>query len=123
MSILNNTEEFVDVQPEVSQEKKKVRVKDFLSGKILTHETITAQMPYLLFLVILAVIYITNNYYNNKLIREEQKIKKEVKNLRAESITTAAQYMSISRQSAVVNMVKEKGLGLEENTTPPKKIE
>ncbi|HPD95534.1 MAG: hypothetical protein H6537_01700 [Bacteroidales bacterium] len=123
MSILNNTEEFVDVQPEISQEKKKVRVKDFLSGKILTHETITAQMPYLLFLVILAVIYITNNYYNNKLIREEQKIKKEVKNLRAESITTAAQYMSISRQSAVVNMVKEKGLGLEENTTPPKKIE
>ncbi|HOU74339.1 MAG TPA: FtsL-like putative cell division protein, partial [Tenuifilum sp.] len=43
-------------------------------------------------------------------------------NLRAESITTAAQYMSISRQSEVVKLVEEKGLGLIESRVPPKKL-
>ena len=46
-----------------------------------------------------------------------------MKNLRSESITTAAELMRISRQSEVVNLVKERGMELEESTTPPKIIE
>jgi hypothetical protein len=123
MNVSGETEEFVDIQPEKPREKKGFRFKDFLSGRILTHENVSSQLPYILFLVLLAVIYIGNSYRNNQLLRNEQKIKNEVKNLRAESITTAAKYMSISRQSEVVKLVESKGLGLEESTIPPKKID
>lgn len=108
-------------QPE-NRKGQKVGVKDFISGRILTHEMISGQMPYTIFLVALAIIYIANNYHYNNLLRTELKMRKEVKNLRAESITTAARYMSISRQSEVVKLVEEKGLGLIESRVPPKKL-
>ncbi|BDX38203.1 hypothetical protein CYCD_15580 [Tenuifilaceae bacterium CYCD] len=115
--------EFIEEQPPKSKENKKgFKVKDFLSGNILAHENISAQLPYVLFLVFLAVIYIANHYRYDKLMREDQKVKTELKNLRAESITTAAQLMFISKQSEVVKLVEEKGLELKESTVPPKKI-
>lgn len=115
--------EFIEEQqPPKLKDKKGVKVKDFLSGNILTHENISAQLPYVLFLVFLAVIYIANHYRYDKLMREDQKAKTELKNLRAESITTAAQLMFISKQSEVVKLVEEKGLDLKESTVPPKKI-
>jgi len=73
-------------------------------------------------MVVLAIIYIANNYHYNNLLRTEQKLRQEVKNLRAESITTAAQYMSISKQSEVVKLVDQKGLDLIESRIPPKKL-
>lgn len=105
-----------------AKEKKGVKARDFISGRILTHELVAGQMSFIVFLVILAIIYIANSYHYNSLLRTEQKLRKEVKNLRAESITTAAQYMSISRQSEVVKLVEAKGLGLVESKVPPKKI-
>ncbi|MGE0076928.1 MAG: FtsL-like putative cell division protein [Bacteroidales bacterium] len=104
------------------KDKKGVRVKDFLSGNILTHENISAQLPYVLFLAFLAVVYISNHYRYDRLMREDQKVKTELKNLRAESITTAAELMFISKQSEVVKLVEENGLELKESTVPPKKI-
>lgn len=119
-----STPEFDDVKPAQPEDKKgkKVGAKDFISGRILTHEVVAGQMPYIIFLVMLAIIYIANNYHYNNLLRTELKLRKEVKNLRAESITTAAQYMSISRQSEVVKLVDEKGLDLIESRIPPKKL-
>ncbi|MDI3526191.1 MAG: hypothetical protein PWR03_374 [Tenuifilum sp.] len=118
------TPEFEDVN--VSQEEakngKRVGVKDFISGKILTHEAIVGQMSYIIFLAIIAIFYIANNYRYNNLLRTEQKLRKEVKDLRAESITTAAKLMSISRQSEVLKLVESKGLNLKESTVPPKKL-
>lgn len=80
-------------------------------------------VPYIILLVFLAILYITNRYKNEKIAIEEQKLQEELKNLRSESITTAAELMRISRQSEVVNLVKERGMELEESTTPPKIIE
>ncbi len=115
--------EFIEEQqPPKPKDKKGVKVKDFLSGNILTHENISAQLPYVMFLVFIAVIYIANHYRYDRLMREDQKVKTELKNLRAESITTAAELMFISKQSEVVKLVEEKGLELKESTVPPKKI-
>ena len=115
--------EFIkEQQPPKPKDKKGVKVKDFLSGNILTHENISAQLPYVLFLVFLAVIYIANHYRYDRLMRNDQKVKTELKNLRAESITTAAELMFISKQSEVAKLVEEKGLELKESTVPPKKI-
>ena len=123
MSVENNQRiEFIDAQPQPKSAKRKGGIRDIINGNILNKENVTAQIPYILFLAVLAIFYIGNRYKYEKLIRSEQTLQIEVKNLRAESITTASQLMFISKQSQVSRLVKERGLGLEESVTPPKKI-
>jgi hypothetical protein len=49
-------------------------------------------------------------------------LQKEVRELRAEAISTASELENISRQSQVARMVESRGLGLEEAVEPPLKI-
>jgi len=118
----NSRIEFIDEQPQTKGAKKKSGVRDIINGNILTREAVTGQIPYILFLAFLAIVYIANRYRYERLVREGQQMQIEVRNLRAESITTASQLMFISKQSQVSVLVKEKGLGLEESVVPPKKI-
>jgi|SRR5690554_2878062 len=112
--------EFIDAQSQPKEKRK--GVLSILDGSLLSKDKVSNQIPYTLFLAFLALIYIGNKYRYEKLIREGQKVQVEVKNLRAESITTAAQLMHISKQSQVARMVEKKGLGLEASVVPPKKI-
>ena len=121
----NETVEFIEEKPEKPKDKEKkssMGLKDFLTGSILNRESVSKQLPYIMFLAILAFFYIGNRYRYEKLVRNEQKLQKEVRNLRAESITTAAQLMFISKQSEVAKLCEKKGLDLKESIVPPKKI-
>jgi hypothetical protein len=119
---VNDRIEFIDEQPQPKGAKKKSGVRDIINGNILTRENVTGQIPYILFLAFLAIVYIANRYRYERIVREGQRMQIEVKNLRAESITTASQLMHISKQSQVSILIKERGLGLEESVVPPKKI-
>jgi hypothetical protein len=115
--------EFIEEKPEKPKEKKSaVGLKDFLTGSILTTEMVSRQLPYILFLAFLAIFYIGNRYRYEKLVKREKNLQIEVRNMRAESITTAAQLMFISKQSEVSKLVKIRGLELEESVVPPKRI-
>jgi hypothetical protein len=114
-------EEFVDVKPE-STDPKKISLKEWFDGSIITREAFSKQLPYILFVSFLAVIYIGNRYHAEKVVRDLDKIQQEVKDLRAESITTASELMIMSRQSEVVKLVQKEGLELKESLVPPKKI-
>jgi len=119
----NGTVEFIEEQPEKPKEKKSsLGLKDILTGSVLTSEMVSRQLPYILFLAFLAVFYIGNRYRYEKLVKKDKNLQLEVRNLRAESITTAAQLMFISKQSEVSKLVQSRGLGLEESVVPPKKI-
>lgn len=123
MSVENNKRiEFIDAQAQPKNVRRKGSFRDIINGNILSRENVTNQIPYILFLAVLAIFYIGNRYKYEKLIRSEQTLQVEVKNLRAESITTASHLMFISKQSQVSRLIKEKGLDLEESVTPPKKI-
>lgn len=113
--------EFVDQKVE-SKELKGTSLRDFLDGTIITRKIVVKQLPFIVFLCIIAIIYIGNRYHAEKVIRDINKLQEEVKNLRAEEITTASELMRISRQSEVVKLIKEKNMGLEESTDPPAKI-
>jgi hypothetical protein len=113
--------EFIDPKIE-SSEYKKTSFRDLIDGSILTRKAIAKQLPFVLFLSFLAIIYIGNGYHAEKVIRDLTRLQTEVKDLRAESITTASELMFISKQSEVIKMVKENQLDLEESVTPPIKI-
>jgi hypothetical protein len=104
------------------EELKIPSIKDILNGSILTRGLILQNIGFIAWLTFLAVVYIGNHYHAERVARTTNSLQQEVKDLRAESITTAASLMNISRQSKVVEMVKSKQMGLEELVKPPYKI-
>jgi hypothetical protein len=100
----------------------KTSLKSLLDGSILTKDVVLDQMPYVLFITFIAVIYIGNRYHAEKIVRKTQESYIELKEMRAESITAASKLMNMSKQSVVARMVKEKGLELKESVKPPKKL-
>jgi len=103
-------------------ENKPIRAKEFLDGSILTREAMTRQLPFVLFLTVLAVLYIGNRYHAERMVRKITETELEVKNLRAEQITIAAELMNISKPSEVAAIVDAKNLGLKPSVEPPKKL-
>jgi hypothetical protein len=75
---------------------------------------------YFLWIVALLVLYERMGYLSEQYIRRSLVLKKEVEDLRAEYTTIKADYMKSGKQSVVIGKVK--GMGLEENLTPPHKI-
>ena len=96
-------------------------MKELLSG-IVPEKIILRNLVYILLVTLLAVIYIGNRFQAEKITRETTKLLREVKDLRAESLSTSADLMNVSRQSEVFRMVRENGLTLEELKTPPYKL-
>ena len=97
-------------------------MKELLSGSMVSEKIILKNLGYISFITLLAAIYIGNRFHAEKITRETARLQNEVKDLRAESLSTSAKLMDVSRQSKVVEMVKQKGLNLEELKTPPYKL-
>ncbi len=110
--------EFVDSKVE-KEEIKGFSIKGFVDGSILTLKSLSKQIPFILFLVLMAIIYIANRYNAEKVTRKYISLKEEVKDLRAEQITTASELMILSRPSQVEKLVEKKELGLKEPKKPP----
>ncbi len=101
---------------------RKISARDFLSGRIFTREVVVKQLPYFLFLIVLAFIYISNHFKVEKLLKEAAVLNKEIQELRIEAITTSSDLMYISKQSVILQKVNEAGVNLEELTEPPRRI-
>ena len=97
-------------------------MQDLMSGNFLSRDGFMNQLPFILYLSFLGLIYITNHFNAEKVLRETQKIEKELHEMRAESITRTSILMDNSKQSKVAERVKERNLGLEEAITPPQQI-
>jgi len=118
---MENRIEFID-QTEEQKEIRKGPLKELLDGSLLTREAVVRQLPYILFVTFLAIIYIGNRYHAEKVVRETTILQNQIRELRSESISIAAELMDISKQSEVVVLVQQRGLDLKESVEPPKKI-
>jgi hypothetical protein len=97
-------------------------LKDLISGSTITDKIILKNLGYLLMLTLLGAIYIANRFHAEKLTRETTRLQKEVRDLRAESLSTSTDLMYASKQSEVFRLVREKELNLEELREPPFKL-
>lgn len=118
MAETDHNNEYIDVKPQGKSGRKRP-IKDILDGSLLTRDAVLIQLPYILFLVALAIVYIANRFHAEKIIRETTKMQVELRDLRAESISISSELMQISKQSEVIKLINEKGLGLVESTRPP----
>jgi hypothetical protein len=97
-------------------------MKELMSGIIFSDVIVLKNLWYIIFLTILGAFYIGNRFHAEKITRESARLTREVKDLKAESLSTSANLMDVSKQSEVYRMVHEKGLGLEELKTPPYRL-
>lgn len=104
------------------QNKQGSFIKELLSGILVSEKIILKNLWYIILLTILGAIYIGNRFHTEKVTRETSRLSREVKDLKAEALSTSADLMSVSRQSEVYRLVREKGLGLEELKVPPYKL-
>ncbi len=98
------------------------KIRELLDGTILVRENVLRQLPFVLFLTFLGIIYIGNRFHAERMVRKISEMKTEVGNLRSEEITITSELMNISRPSEVASLVASKNMGLKESMVPPKKI-
>ena len=83
----------------------------------MNYQSVVKQVPYLLFLALLAVLYIYNGHNADKLVRRTSKAARELKDLQSEYKSVTGDVLLRSRQSELVEAVQP--LGLQELTTEP----
>ena len=114
--------EFISTKQEI-KETSKFSLKDLLGGNVLSKEVVTRQIPFLLFITIAILLYIFNQYRGENVMSQIMSLEKRVREMRAESVSTAFDLQELSKQSEVTRMVTDQGLPLKEAKTPPYKIE
>ena len=90
-----------------------------ISG-MLSYENVIRNLPFIFFLSFIALAYIGNSHYAVKMVREIDKVNKDIKELRWEYMTAKSELMYQSKQSEVAKLVEP--LGLKELVNPPQKI-
>lgn len=111
---------------ENAAEKKTSGGLSALLGKLDTAgeasvKKIVFNLPFLAFLIVLAILHIANSHTAENYARTITKTEREVKQLRWQYMTTASSLMQKSKQSEVVKLVGTQGL--KELRVPPYKIE
>jgi hypothetical protein len=122
MGIYDKNVEFIDEKPVKKAGPKSGSVRDIIDGSVLTRDYVLKQLPYIIFIAILAIFYIGNRYHAEKLVRKSGELQSELKELRAEAITISAELMHLSRQSEVLKLLKKRDIDLVESLEPPNKI-
>jgi hypothetical protein len=91
---------------------QKIRLK-----RLIRYQWIVRNLPYFLFLAVLAVIYIYNGHYADNIVRKISKTSMELKELEYEYKTLKSEVMFRSKESELAKAVAP--FGLKELTIPP----
>jgi hypothetical protein len=83
----------------------------------INYQAVVQNLPFFLFLSALAVVYIYNGHYYDKIIKSISRTNNELKELQFEYKTIKSDVMFRSKQTEVAKAVDP--LGLMELTTPP----
>ena len=95
----------------------KTKFLELLSGKVLEQKNFMDIAPFLMVVGICIVFYINNSYKAERYVRHITKLESELKDLRAEYITTKSQLMFHGKQTEVQQLVAPQGL--KKSNQPP----
>ena len=109
-----------EIRPVRKTGKMTKGIHDVIGGDLLSNHAVLRNLPFVIFLALLALLYIGNTYYSEKTFKEIEKIKNELKELRYQSITAKARMLDVGKQTEIAKKVER--LGIKGTTTPPYKI-
>jgi len=100
----------------MNEENQNKEFKNELKQRF-THRMMVKNVPFFLFLALLAIIYIYNGHYADKSIRNISKAQNQLKELQYEYKTLKSEVMFRSKESELAKVVQS--FGLKELTAPP----
>ncbi len=112
----------IEFDQSIEEKEKSLSFRDLLDGNVLTRKAVLKQTRFILLLVLIAFLSIANRNHAEKTVIHLNRLQSDVKELRARSISTSSELVTISRQSEVKHLVNTYDLGLEENLERPKKL-
>lgn len=95
-------------------------LQSIIDGTFLTRDNYVKSIPFLLYIVFVALLYIANTFIAEKTIRTIESTKIELKELRAEYLSLKSEVMFGRNQSIVARKIAP--AGIKESVEPPKKI-
>jgi len=120
MNFFKKTKEFVSDQEEIG-DVVATSIKDAMERTDIV-EKFGKNWKIILLIAVMVITSIFLDYRTQNLSRERIELEERVRDLRFESINTAAKLMFIRKESEVLKKVKSVGLRLEESTEAPIKI-
>jgi hypothetical protein len=109
-----------EIRPVRKQGKMTKGIQSVIGGDLLSNNLVLKNLPFLVFVAILAMLYIANTYYTEKTFKQIEKIQNDLKELRYQSISAKAKMLDVGKQTEIARKVT--GLGIKGTTTPPYKI-
>jgi len=103
-------------------EKKKIvtPIKDVVSGEFLSNSGVVKNLPFLLFVTLLMILYIAYGYYVDGTVHQYSREEKKAEELYSELQSLMEVFDQESLQSKIADDVKP--FGLYESKYPPKVI-
>ncbi|HEY8897312.1 MAG TPA: FtsL-like putative cell division protein [Niastella sp.] len=98
-------------------EEKEISRRRKQRKRLFGYRWIVKNLPFFLFLSVLAIVYIYNGHYADNTVRSINKVNRELKELQYEYKTLKSEVMFRSKQSELAKAVQP--LGLKELTVPP----
>src|SRR5690554_5105846 len=121
-----NDELSEDIQEEMSDsvEEKVEETQNFLrtifSPAKLSTYLVTRNLPFVAFLLFLALVYISNRHLAERTVRQIDRLGREVKELSWDYKSISAEMMKLTTQTEIAK--RADSMGLKERIEPPKKI-
>ncbi len=91
-------------------------------GNILTEDFFAKNLTFILVLVVVMILFISQRYTVIKRISEMERLKVELKDAKFESLNISSDLTEISRRSEIERLVDRSGLGLEKTSEPVYRI-
>ena len=110
----------------MSENKEKIRkvsVKDFIDGRVLTEDFVSKQLKLLVLIVVMVVIFISNSYSCMKKLGEIETLSAQLKDAKYENLALSTELTSGSRQSRVKELLERKNINLSSPTSPAFEIQ
>jgi hypothetical protein len=110
-------------KPEKTSSKKggKKILPSLLKGNFLSFDKLPELFPFLMYITVIAIFLIANTYYAEKKVREIEKLRHQVTELRTMYITNKSELMYLSNQSDVARRLAYQGFV--ESTVPPRVVD
>ena len=104
----------------MSRENKGTFFNNYLGGDVFSKASVVKQLPFLLYVVFLLMLYITNTYIAEDINREVLVKTKVLEDKHVEYVYNKSEITRMTKQSELVRILKNKGI--KESVEPLKKI-
>lgn len=94
--------------------------KKYIGGDVFTKKTVVNQMPFVIYVVVLSMLYITNTYIAEDVNSELMVQNRILESKHVEYVYNKSEITKLTKQSQLVKVLKDKGI--KESVEPLKKI-